>query len=327
MPDASSKNLSLENLPEKKADLEETRQLLDRLEGRKGETDPDRYERLRQRYEGKIDKLEPTVERLTDEGKTRKLELEDRLACQQSRVEEAETELDEIEQLHEEGAMGEEAYREDRRRKTAREGIGRARRAGEGAWGRLAEWGRAAHRSRLVWGSVVGVLVLAAACGELGGSSGTEAAMFGGGPARAGVHEGPGPEAPVEAKWRFETDGRVYSSPAVVGGTVYVGSGDRGSEDRHVYAIDTESGEEQWRFQTDGTVFSSPAVAGGTVYVGSHVGSRGTVSGGGHVYAIDAESGEEQWRFQTDRRVSSSPAVVEGTVYVGGGDGHVYALE
>jgi len=74
---------------------------------------------------------------------------------------------------------------------------------------------------------------LAAACGELGGSSGTETPMFGGGPARTGIHEGPGPEAPVEAKWRFETDGRVESSPAVVGGTVYVGSGDD-----HVYALE-----------------------------------------------------------------------------------------
>ena len=232
MPDASSKNLSLEDLPEKKAELEETRQLLDRLQDRKGETDPDRYERLRQRYEEKIDKLEPTVEQLTDEGKTRKLELEDRLAYQQSRVEEAETELDEIEQLHEEGTMGEEAYREDRRRRTTREGIDR-----EGAWGRLAEWGRAAHRSRLVWGSVVGVLVLAAAYGllggELGGSSWDGGADVRGGPARTGIYEGPGPEAPVEAKWRFQTDEEVGSSPAVVGGTVYVGSGDD-----HVYALE-----------------------------------------------------------------------------------------
>ena len=116
MPDVSPENSSLEDLPELKADLEETRQLLDQLEGRKGETDPDRYERLRQRYEEKVEELEPTVEQLTEKGITQKMELEDRLAHQQGRVEEAETELDEIEQLHEEGAMGEEAYREDRRR-------------------------------------------------------------------------------------------------------------------------------------------------------------------------------------------------------------------
>jgi hypothetical protein len=117
MADASSKtDASLEDLPELKADLEEARQLLSRLEDRKAETDPDRYERLRQRYEEQIEELEPTVEQLVDEGKTRKLELEDRLAHQQDKAQEAKGELEEIESLYEEGAMGEEAYREDRRR-------------------------------------------------------------------------------------------------------------------------------------------------------------------------------------------------------------------
>ena len=102
--------------------------------------------------------------------------------------------------------------------------------------------------------------------------------MFGGGPARTGIHEGPGPEAPVEAKWRFRTDGLVRSSPAVVEGTVYIGSADVYGEASHVYAVDTASGEEQWRFQTDGGVSSSPAVVEGTVYVGSE---------DGHVYALE----------------------------------------
>jgi outer membrane protein assembly factor BamB len=57
--------------------------------------------------------------------------------------------------------------------------------------------------------------------------------MFGGGPARTGIYEGPGPEAPVEAKWRFQTGYGMFSSPAVVGGTVYVGS-----RDNHVYALE-----------------------------------------------------------------------------------------
>jgi outer membrane protein assembly factor BamB len=64
----------------------------------------------------------------------------------------------------------------------------------------------------------------------------------------------------------------VRSSPAVAGGTVYVGS-----FDDHLYAIDAETGQEQWRFETDEWVRSSPAVAGGTVYVGSF---------DGHLYAL-----------------------------------------
>lgn len=106
----------LEELPSKKADLEETQRLLERLEARKDRVDPDRYERLRERYEEKIDRLEPEVETLTEKGETRKLELEDRLAHQKSRIEEAEEELEEIETLYEEGALDEETYRKDRRR-------------------------------------------------------------------------------------------------------------------------------------------------------------------------------------------------------------------
>ncbi|MCS3635840.1 DNA repair exonuclease SbcCD ATPase subunit [Salinibacter ruber] len=113
---SSETDASLEDLPELKADLEEARQLISQLEDRKEETNPDRYEHVRQRYEQQIEELEPTVQKLTDQGESRKQDLEDRLATQQEQVEEAEAELREIEQLHEEGAMDEQAYQEDRRR-------------------------------------------------------------------------------------------------------------------------------------------------------------------------------------------------------------------
>ena len=112
-------------------------------------------------------------------------------------------------------------------------------------------------------------------------------------------------------QWRFQTDGEVRSSPAVVDDTVYVGS-----YDGHVYALEASGGTKQWSFQTDGNVYSSPAVVDGTVYVGSR---------DGHVYAIDAASGTERWSFQADGWVVSSPVVKDGTVYVAGGD-TVYAL-
>ena len=55
----------------------------------------------------------------------------------------------------------------------------------------------------------------------------------------------------------------IWSSPAVSGGLVYVGS-----NDGYLYALDAASGTERWRFG-DGRVISSPAVSGGLVYVGS----------------------------------------------------------
>ena len=111
------------------------------------------------------------------------------------------------------------------------------------------------------------------------------------------------------------------SSPAVVDGKVYFGSGDGG-----VYAVDAKSGVLQWKFQTGDVVHASPAVANGTVYIGSWDGC---------MYAIDATSGQQKWMFRggqdpaTHNQVGfqSSPAVVDGTVYVGSRDAHVYALD
>ena len=107
---------------------------------------------------------------------------------------------------------------------------------------------------------------------------------------------------PGTLKWAFafhEPDGTVYSSPAVVDGTVYTGAGND-----NVYAVDAETGEKVWAFEepTD-AVNSSPAVVDGTVYVGSGNDNK--------LYAINAQTGEEVWVFEgpTDA-INSSPAVV-----------------
>jgi outer membrane protein assembly factor BamB/serine/threonine protein kinase len=152
----------------------------------------------------------------------------------------------------------------------------------------------------------------------------TQWRMFGGSPDRKGGPAGhTGPDAPVTTRWRFDTFGKVSSSPAVADGTVYVGS--RYS----LYAVDAATGDQQWRFNTDGNVDSSPAVADGTVYVGC--GSR--FDDGKSLYAVDAATGTGQWRFDTSGSVESSPAVVDGTVYVGnhcrdlGNNSSLYAVD
>lgn len=111
------------------------------------------------------------------------------------------------------------------------------------------------------------------------------------------------------------------SSPAVVDGVVYLGSGD-GS----VYAIDAVSGTLRWRFKTGDVVHASPAVANGVVYIGSW---------DSWFYALDAHSGTVMWRFKTgedpdihnQQGISSSAAVVDGMVYFGARDGHLYAVD
>ncbi len=111
------------------------------------------------------------------------------------------------------------------------------------------------------------------------------------------------------------------SSPVVVDGVVYFGSGDG-----HVYAVDAANGALRWKFSADGVVHASPAVVDGTLYVGDFA-SR--------LYAIDTASGRERWRFQagTDPKIGNqqgfqaSPVVVDGVVYVGCRDSKFYALD
>ncbi len=169
-------------------------------------------------------------------------------------------------------------------------------------------------------------------------------------------------------RWAFETAGirfdagehgfdrtQIQASPAVVGGTVYIGSRDASlyaldavtgapqwhREDGSAWVVgsaavgetlvfngrsssgtfrarDRTTGEEVWAANGEGAVFTSPTLADGLVYFGS---------GGGWLWALQAESGEVAWRYHLGRGVYSSPLIADGSLYVGSDDGSVYAIE
>ena len=112
-------------------------------------------------------------------------------------------------------------------------------------------------------------------------------------------------------RWSYTTGSRVDASPAVAGGTVYVGD-----HSGKAYALDAATGHPRWSYTIGGSVWASPAVAGGIVYVG----------GDTTVYALDAATGHPRWSYTT-RGFLSDPAVAGGTVYVGNTSGKVYALD
>ena len=145
-------------------------------------------------------------------------------------------------------------------------------------------------------------------------------------------------------KWKFRTEGErrfvakhlhgiepaaepmpdpfdfYLSSPVVVDGTVFFGSGDS-----NVYALDATTGALTWKFKTGDVVHASPAFADGTVFVGSW---------DTYFYALDAATGKEKWRFKTgeDHEIynqtglQASPAIADGIVYFGCRDSQFYAV-
>jgi outer membrane protein assembly factor BamB len=113
-------------------------------------------------------------------------------------------------------------------------------------------------------------------------------------------------------RWRFRTGGRVYSSPAVADGLVFVGS-----MSRRLHAVHAATGRAAWSYDAGGFVDASPAVAAGVVYVSDS---------GGLVHAVSARTGARLWTRDLHADGASSPAVVGGTVYVGSEDGRLHAL-
>lgn len=164
-----------------------------------------------------------------------------------------------------------------------------------------------------------------------------DAAMFRGNLTHSGNYDSQQPPQSNRVKWKFRTNGSVISSPAVVNGTIYVGS-----SDHNFYAINLDSGTLKWKFKAKGRIASSPAIADGVVYFEDWNGT---------LYALEAGTGGVKWKFQTagEHRFTathlhgsqpaaesmpdpfdfylSSPAVWNGTVYFGSGDGNVYALD
>lgn len=164
--------------------------------------------------------------------------------------------------------------------------------------------------------------------------------MFLGCQVHCGAHPSEGHQSFGDVKWKFKTNGKIFSSPAVVNDIAYIGS-----EDKFLYAIDIRSGKEKWKFKTGGAVHSSPAVYKNTVYFGSF---------DGFYYAVDTNTGKEKWKVRTkgeqwvgekgywgmkpeDQYMEdpwdyflSSPVIglkdEELTVYFGSSDGNLYAV-
>jgi outer membrane protein assembly factor BamB len=120
----------------------------------------------------------------------------------------------------------------------------------------------------------------------------------------------------------FSTGGKIWSTPAIDGDTLYIGS-----FDKKLYAINTNTGKAVWEkpFKTEGAIVSTPVVHNGKVYIGSF--DR-------RLYAVDATNGKQIWQFPTvgatknkpENWFWAKPVIYDNTIYAPCLDHKIYIL-
>ena len=115
-------------------------------------------------------------------------------------------------------------------------------------------------------------------------------------------------------EWEFQTEDKIWSTPAIDGDTLYIGS-----FDKKLYALDIITGEEKWSepFETEGVIASTPLVYDDTVYIGSF--DR-------YLYALNATDGIRIWEFLAENWFWTRPVAYNNVIYAPNLDGKVYIL-
>jgi len=100
-----------------------------------------------------------------------------------------------------------------------------------------------------------------------------------------------------------------YSSAALAGGSVYVGS-----RDKALHVLDLETGRLQWTFETQGKIDSSPVFDGSRVFFGSH---------DGRIRGLDVKTRKSTFSYETGAPVATSPAIAQDRLLVASTDGRI----
>ena len=114
--------------------------------------------------------------------------------------------------------------------------------------------------------------------------------------------------------WNFETEGKIYSTPAVYRGTVWVAS-----SDTYLYGLKLESGERAFQMKNDRAVVSSPVCADGKVML---------AGGDGFCRAWNVDDGSLVWEWDSVKNfVVTRPLVNDGVLFFGSWGNEFYALD
>lgn len=118
-----------------------------------------------------------------------------------------------------------------------------------------------------------------------------------------------------EKKWEFDTGGKIWTTPAVSDGVVYVSN-----YAKQLYAISAEDGKELWPkpIELPAAIASSPVVSDGKVFFGTF---------DQFLYAVSSSDGKEVWKFKGGGWFWATPLVKDGVVYAGCLDHKLYARD
>jgi outer membrane protein assembly factor BamB len=163
----------------------------------------------------------------------------------------------------------------------------------------------------------------------------------------------------IQSEWKFKTGGKIYSTARAFNNAIYFGS-----EDRHVYALDSKTGSLLWKFETGAAIYSSPAISENKLFILSMDGNLYALSTKGkllwkfktggekifdtwdyyqsdpivrgdtvyfgssdyNIYAVKASSGKLCWQYKTGGMVHASPVLKNDSLFIGSYDGFLYAL-
>lgn len=160
-------------------------------------------------------------------------------------------------------------------------------------------------------------------------------------------------------RWRFATEGKVFSTPAVWKRRVVIGS-----TDGYIYCLSLRSGKLRWRYRCDKSVLAPPAIRKGIAYVGSsdnvfralkvrsgklvwaaegiagfveskpYIDAKQIVFGdwANTLYSLDPKTGQLQWTWKTKGSRMVSPAAVYpvksyGKIFIATPERKTYALD
>lgn len=117
----------------------------------------------------------------------------------------------------------------------------------------------------------------------------------------------------LQPAWTFKTGGKIFSTPAIAGGSLVVGS-----SDTYIYSLDIKSGKLIWKYKAGKSVLASPTIHKGVVYIGAS---------DGIFRAIDLKTGKLVWEFKDVKGFVESKAWVDDSgVYFGTWGSMLYAL-